>query len=80
MMSIFFLVALWFAVAVTAAILAGNKGRSGPLWFAACLLLSPLAILPLLALRSLARAPHRDTVPRADGAAARFLNDDPGHR
>ena len=44
------LILFWAAVAITAAILASRKGRSGILWFLLCTLLSPLAILPLLAL------------------------------
>jgi hypothetical protein len=41
-------------VGCTAAIVAGNKGRSGIGWFILCFLM-PIAILPLLALRQVAR-------------------------
>jgi hypothetical protein len=36
---------IWTVVAIVAAIVAGNKGRSGAGWFFLCLLLTPLALL-----------------------------------
>jgi tRNA(Ile2) C34 agmatinyltransferase TiaS len=47
------IVVIWIVVAIVAAIVANNKGRSGARWFFLCLLLSPLAILVLLALPAL---------------------------
>ncbi len=44
---------LWIVVAIVAAIVASNKGRSGLGWFLLCVLLTPLAILILLVLPSL---------------------------
>ena len=44
---------IWFVVAIVAAIVASNNGRSGAGWFFLCLLLTPLAILVLLALPTL---------------------------
>jgi uncharacterized protein (DUF58 family) len=41
---------IWVVVAIVAAIVASNKGRSGVGWFFLCILLTPLAILVLLAL------------------------------
>lgn len=41
---------VWLVVAITAAIVASNKGRSGVGWFFLCMLLTPVAILILLAL------------------------------
>jgi len=49
-----FVVTVWIAVAI----IAGNKGRSDGGWFLLCLLLTPLAILPLLALRPLTAIPQ----------------------
>ena len=42
---------IWFVVAITAAIVASIKNRSGLGWFLLCFLLSPLAILPLCLVR-----------------------------
>jgi hypothetical protein len=44
---------IWTVVAIVAAIVATNKGRSGAGWFFLCLLLTPLALLVLLALPTL---------------------------
>ncbi len=44
---------IYVVVAIVAAIVAGNKGRSGVGWFFLCLVATPLAILVLLALPSL---------------------------
>jgi hypothetical protein len=44
---------IWIIVAIVGAIVAGNKGRSAVGWFFLCLLLTPLAILVLLALPTL---------------------------
>jgi hypothetical protein len=44
---------IWIVVAIVAAIVAHNKGRSGVGWFLLCILLTPLAILVLLALATL---------------------------
>jgi len=44
------LLVIWIVVAIVAAIIASNKGRSNVGWFFLCLLLTPLAILVLLAL------------------------------
>lgn len=44
---------IWTVVAIVGAIVATNKGRSGAGWFFLCLLLTPLAILVLLALPTL---------------------------
>jgi hypothetical protein len=48
--------AIWIVVAIVGAIVASNKGRSGVGWFFLCLLLTPLAILVLLALPTLKTA------------------------
>ena len=45
--------AIWIVVAIVGAIVANNKGRSGVGWFFLCLVLTPLAILVLLALPTL---------------------------
>jgi hypothetical protein len=45
--------AIWIVVAVVGAIVANNKRQSGVGWFFLCLLLTPLAILVLLALPTL---------------------------
>lgn len=50
-MSVVAVLIVWLAVAVTAGIVATNKGRSGLGWFLLCFFLTPLAILPLLALK-----------------------------
>lgn len=55
-----FLFVVWVVVAITAAIVANNKGRSGLGWFLLCFLLTPLAILPLLALGPKARPPRQE--------------------
>jgi hypothetical protein len=47
------LLVVWIVVAIVGAIVAGNKGRSGVGWFFICLLLTPLAVLILLALPTL---------------------------
>jgi hypothetical protein len=47
------IIVIWVVVAIVAAIVANNKGRSGAAWFFLCLLLSPLAILVLSALPAL---------------------------
>jgi Uncharacterised protein family UPF0547 len=47
------ILAIWTVLAIVAAIVAGNKGRSGAGWFFLCLLLTPLALLVLLALPTL---------------------------
>lgn len=44
---------IWTVVAIVAAIVARNKGRSGAGWFFLCVLLTPLALLVLLALPTL---------------------------
>ena len=44
---------IWVVVAIVGAIIAGNKGRSKANWFFLCVVLTPLAILVLLALPSL---------------------------
>src|SRR5271169_354769 len=44
---------IWTAVAIVGAIVAKNRGRSDIGWFFLCLLLTPLAILVLLALPSM---------------------------
>jgi hypothetical protein len=49
---------IWIVVAIVGAIIAGNKGRSSGGWFFLCLLLTPLAILVLLALPSLKEPPQ----------------------
>ena len=43
-------IVVYIIVAITASIVAGNKGRSRAGWFFLCLLLTPFAILVLLAL------------------------------
>src|SRR4051812_6789613 len=48
---------VWIVVAIVGAIVASNKGRSGVGWFFLCLLLTPLAILILLALPTLKSPP-----------------------
>jgi hypothetical protein len=54
---------IWTVVAIVGAIVATNKGRSGAGWFFLCLLLTPLAILVLLALPTL-DAPGTKTCPQ----------------
>jgi hypothetical protein len=49
-------VVIWIVVAIVAAIVAGNKGRSAAGWFFLCILLTPLAIFILLALPTLKSA------------------------
>jgi hypothetical protein len=44
---------IWIVLAIVGAIVANNKGRWGGGWFFVCLLLTPLAILVLLALPTL---------------------------
>jgi hypothetical protein len=41
---------IWIVVAIVGAIVANSKGRSGVGWFFLCLVLTPLAVLVLLAL------------------------------
>jgi hypothetical protein len=53
MMAAMEILIIWIVVAIVGAILANNKGRSGIGWFFICLLLTPLAILVLLALPTL---------------------------
>jgi hypothetical protein len=43
----------WLAIWIVVAIVGNNKGRSGVGWFFLCLVLTPLAILVLLALPTL---------------------------
>jgi hypothetical protein len=43
----------WIVVAIVGGIIASNKGRSSAGWFFLCLVLTPLAILVLLALPTL---------------------------
>ena len=52
-MEVFIIILCWIVVPIVAAIVASNKGRSGAGWFFLCLLLTPLAILVLLALPTL---------------------------
>ena len=47
---------IWTVVAIVGAIVANNKRRSGVGWFFLCLILTPLAILVLLALPTLKAA------------------------
>ena len=61
---------VWIVAAVTAAIVASNKGRSALGWAALCVLASPLALAPLLALRarqveSMPEAQHADLLREA---------------
>jgi hypothetical protein len=49
---------------ITAAIVAGRKNRNGAVWFFVCLVLSPLALLPLLALESLEPRPPTNMCPK----------------
>ena len=49
---------IWIVVAIVGAIIAGNKGRSKANWFFLCVVLTPLAILVLLALPSLKEPPQ----------------------
>jgi hypothetical protein len=51
------IILFWIIVPICAAIVAGNKGRSGAGWFFITLLLSPAAILILLALPALSAEP-----------------------
>jgi hypothetical protein len=60
---------VWIIVAVIAAIIAPQKGRSSAGWFFLCFFLSPLAILVLFALPTLNASEPR-VVPVTEGATA----------
>ena len=68
---------VWTVAAITAGIIANRKGRSALGWATLCVLASPLALAPLLALRpkqveSMPEAQHaellRETARRLPGA------------
>ena len=60
---------IWIVVAIVGAIVANNKGRSGVGWFFLCLVLTPLAILVLLAL---------PTLKAAQAQPVRLVEESPG--
>lgn len=73
------IILVWIVVAVIAAVIAPSRGRSAGAWFAICFLLSPLALIALLALPNLKEAPlpvYNAPPASPSSPAQRFIADE----